>query len=171
VAGSLGHALQAARAAAEKRGLRVFDLGRALDGDVQRVALELADAARRARVEGIDVILAGGEPRVVVRGPGQGGRAQELALEVALAIDGEPGIAALLAATDGSDGTTAAAGAFVDGDFAPRARARGVDLHAALARSDSHAVHAALGSLFTTGPTRTNVADLALLRVQPRPAG
>ena len=169
LAGSLGRALAAARCAAEQRGWRVRDLGRALDGDVRAVALRLAEAARAARAEGIDVVVAGGEPRVVVRGPGDGGRAQELALEVALALAGEPGIGALLAATDGSDGSTSAAGAFVDGDFVRRTGALGIDVRAALARSDSHAVHAAAGSLFQTGPTRTNVADLALLRVQAPP--
>jgi hydroxypyruvate reductase len=169
VVGSLGQAVEAARRAAEQRGLHVRDLGRALDGEVRAVALRLAEAARQARAQGIDVVLAGGEPRVVVRGPGQGGRAQELALELALALEGEPGIAALLAATDGSDGNTAASGAFVDGELPGRARARGIDVRAALARSDSHTVHAALGSLFVSGPTRTNVADLALLRVRAGP--
>jgi glycerate 2-kinase len=170
VAGSLAHALDAARRSAEPCGWRVRDLGRALDGPVSDVAVRLAEAARRARAEGIDLLVAGGEPSVTVRGPGQGGRAQQLALELGLAIDGEPGIVALVAASDGSDGNTSAAGAFADGATLRRARERSVDVHAALLRSDSHAVHAATGDLFVTGPTRTNVADLALIRLRD-PAG
>jgi len=167
VVASLAGALEAARREAERRGLRTRNLGRALDGDVRAVAHGLADAARAARADGIQLLVAGGEPRVVVRGAGQGGRAQELALELALAIEGEAGLAALVAASDGSDGTTSAAGAYVDGALLQRARAAGIDVRAALARSDSYAVHRATGDLVTSGPTRTNVADLAFVRVQP----
>jgi hydroxypyruvate reductase len=121
---------------------------------------------QRARADGIELLVAGGEPTVRVRGPGRGGRAQELALRLSLALAGEPGWTALSAGTDGSDGPTDAAGAFADPELVARARARGLDPDAHLARSDAHPLLAATGDLFRTGPTETNVADLLLVRVQ-----
>jgi hydroxypyruvate reductase len=112
------------------------------------------------------VIAAGGEPTVEVRGSGRGGRAQELALRLALALPGDRGWTALCAGTDGSDGPTDAAGAFADAELARRARALGFDPLQALANSDVHPLLAATGDLFRTGPTETNVADLSIVRVQ-----
>jgi len=99
-------------------------------------------------------------------GGGQGGRAQELALRLALALGGERDLAWLCAGTDGSDGATPAAGAFGDPGSPARAAARGLDVRAELARSNSHPVLAALGDLYVTGPTETNVTDLALVLVR-----
>jgi glycerate-2-kinase len=167
VVASLDHALARARREATARGLRVRALGRALDGDVERVASRLAREALRARAAGIELLIAGGEPTVRVRGGGRGGRAQELALRLALALEAERGWTALCAGTDGTDGPTTAAGAFADANTLTRARTRGLDPRAALEASDANPLLAALGDLFTTGPTETNVADLALLRMQP----
>ncbi|MFI5316141.1 MAG: glycerate kinase [Myxococcota bacterium] len=162
VVASLELALAAAARAAEARGLRARVLPDALYGEVDSVARALAGAARAARADGADLVIAGGEPTVVVRGSGQGGRAQELALRVALALQGED-FTALCAGTDGSDGATSAAGAFSDATSLARASALRLDVRAQLARSDAHPLLAALGDLFVTGPTETNVADLALV--------
>ena len=167
VVASLDHALARARREAEARGLRVRALGRALDGDVERVATRLAREVTRAANAGVELVIAGGEPTVRVRGGGRGGRAQELALRLALALEGERGWTALCAGTDGSDGPTAAAGAFADANTLARARTRSLDPRAALDESDANPLLAALGDLFTTGPTETNVADIALVRMQP----
>src|SRR5439155_498038 len=74
---------------------------------------------------------------------------------------GEPAVL-LAAGTDGVDGPTDAAGACVDGETAGRARARGLDPAAALARTDSHPLLDAAGDLVRTGPTGTNVADVVV---------
>ena len=74
----------------------------------------------------------------------------------------------LAAGTDGVDGPTDAAGAYADGDTLGRARARGLDAGVALADNDSYAFFAEEGGLLRTGPTRTNVMDLALLRAAPQ---
>jgi hydroxypyruvate reductase len=111
----------------------------------------------------VDLLLAGGESTVQVRGPGRGGRCQELAVRLALGCGDLTGWAALCAGTDGADGPTDAAGALVDADSAARAREAGLDLAACLERSDSHPALEALGALIRTGPTDTNVTDLALL--------
>jgi glycerate-2-kinase len=111
-------------------------------------------------------LVAGGETAVTVRGPGRGGRSQELALAAALGLEGDRRSTLLAAGTDGSDGPTEAAGAFADGATLSRARRLGLDARSALARNDSGSFFAAEGGLFVTGPTRTNVMDLALLWTQ-----
>lgn len=105
--------------------------------------------------------IAGGETTVVVRGQGRGGRNQEFALALAAALAGAP-VAVLSAGTDGIDGPTDAAGAFVDGRTLPRAAALGLDADRALADNDSHPYFDRLGDLLRTGPTGTNVMDLKL---------
>jgi hydroxypyruvate reductase len=105
--------------------------------------------------------VAGAEPTVQVVPGGRGGRAQHLALAAALALDAARSVV-LAVGTDGIDGPTDAAGALVDGTLVARARARGLDLETALARTDSHPVLDALGALVRTGPTGTNVSDLVV---------
>ena len=69
-------------------------------------------------------------------------------------------IMALFAGTDGVDGPTDAAGAFVSPRTAERAREAGLDSAAALARNDAYSLFGALGDLLVTGPTGTNVSDI-----------
>ena len=73
------------------------------------------------------------------------------------------GIFAAGLASDGSDGPTDAAGAIVDHRTCERARARGLDPRKALSSHDAYPLLAATGDLLRTGPTETNVADLALI--------
>jgi hydroxypyruvate reductase len=70
--------------------------------------------------------------------------------------------AVLVAGSDGIDGPTDAAGAFVDSTTLERARRGGLDPERALFRNDSYSFFASLGDLFFTGPTGTNVADLLI---------
>jgi glycerate-2-kinase len=167
IVASLDTALDAAARGGESLGLRAVVLRDALYGQVESVARSLAAEVTRARDGGAELLVAGGEPTVTVRGPGSGGRAQELALRLALALEGGPAFSALCAGTDGTDGATSAAGAFCDEKSLARATAQRLDVRDSLARSDSHSLLAALGDLHVTGPTDTNVADLALVLVQP----
>ncbi len=160
-------ALEAACAAAVARGLRVFALPGALRGEARVVGRRLASLARALRSAEPVCVVAGGETAVTVRGRGRGGRSQELALAAALGLDGGAGAALLAAGTDGTDGPTDAAGAYADGGTVSRARRLGVDARAALQDNDSYSFFSAEGGLFRTGPTRTNVMDLALLLVEP----
>ncbi|MGQ9724570.1 MAG: MOFRL family protein, partial [Tepidimonas sp.] len=91
------------------------------------------------------------------------GRAAEFALGLALALDGVAGAWALAADTDGIDGTEDNAGAFVAPDTLQRAQARGLSAREHLDRHDSYGFFAALGDLFVTGPTYTNVNDFRAL--------
>ena len=160
-----GTALAAAARAAERLGYEARVLPGALRGEARERGRELAEMAR-APAERPLAIVAGGETTVHVVGGGRGGRCQELALA---AVDGISGRDALLAAmgTDGVDGPTDAAGAIVDGFTRARADALGLDAQAGLAENDSYAYFEALDDLIRTGPTGTNVRDVALLLVRP----
>ncbi len=110
-------------------------------------------------------ILAGGESTVTVRNRGgKGGRNQEMALSVALDIDGLQDCVFLSAGTDGIDGPTDAAGAFADGNSIARARALGLRFVSSYLRdNDSYTFFQQLGDLFITGATGTNVMDLQIM--------
>ncbi|MCJ9673345.1 MOFRL family protein, partial [Neorhizobium sp. SHOUNA12B] len=86
------------------------------------------------------------------------------ALALALAIDGHE-ITALAADTDGIDGSETNAGAFVDGTTARRLRASGLDGRKLLDRNDSFSGFSAIGDVFNTGPTGTNVNDFRAILV------
>jgi glycerate-2-kinase len=106
-------------------------------------------------------VVAGGETTVDVKGAGRGGRNQEFALALVEPLAGSA-LNILSAGTDGIDGPTDAAGAFVDGGTHARARLAGIDSIAALERSDSYSFFAALRDLFAPGPTGTNVSDIKI---------
>ena len=169
VIATLDDALEAiAQAAASVGAPRVLSLGRVLYGAVDAHAAQLAALLRQHRGEAPLLLVAGGEPVVRVSGEGRGGRAQELALRLAVELEGESGITVLVAGTDGRDGPTEAAGAFADGGTLARARKAGCDPRAALERNDSNRALGAAGDLFTTGPTGTNVADVVVAWVDGR---
>ena len=129
---------------------------------------EAAEAGRRFARSLLDgppgtAWIAGGETTVALhRGGGIGGRCQEAALAAAFELSGKLGAALLFAGTDGSDGPTDAAGAFADGATLEGGTAAGLKAEDFLRRHDSHRFFERTGGLFRTGPTGTNVADLAL---------
>ncbi len=106
-----------------------------------------------------------GEPTVSLPEPhGVGGRAQQLALLLARAIDGSATpIRVLVGGTDGRDGPTDAAGAVIDAHTAATMRRHGINLEDALTRADAYPALEAIGALLRTGRTGTNVADLVLV--------
>ena len=145
-------------------------LGDRVEGEAREVAAAQAALARDLQAQGRRaVILSGGELTVTIRGSGRGGPNQEFALSLAAVLDGAPGIAALAADTDGTDGGGGAAddpaGAIVDPTTLARARALGLDPAAFLAVKDSTGFFGRLGDLVTPGPTWTNVNDFRALIV------
>ena len=163
-------AMKAAEAAVRATGYDCVSLGDRIEGEARDVASAHAGLARELREQGKQaVIISGGELTVTIRGKGRGGPNQEYALALAMAIDGMPAIAAIAADTDGTDGGAGdakdPAGAFVDGESAARARARGLDPAAFLANNDSTSFFAALGDLLVPGPTYTNVNDFRAIIV------
>lgn len=154
---SAGDGTKAARIvtqAGRNLGIPISVLTTDLKGEAAGAAERAVTAAAKAKVG----VLAG-ETTVTVRGAGRGGRNQEAALAASLRIDGTEDVFVALG-TDGVDGPTDAAGAYVDGTTADRIRAAGIDPRVALADNDSHSALQAAGALIRTGPTGINVADL-----------
>jgi glycerate-2-kinase len=109
-------------------------------------------------------VISSGETTVVVRGTGQGGRNQELAVAALEPLAGLAPAAFASVGTDGRDGPTDAAGAFVDSTMWTRLGSEARALcDAALAANDTYPFLDRLGALLRTGPTGTNVGDLQVL--------
>ena len=105
--------------------------------------------------------LAGGETVVHLTGAGLGGRNQELALAAAPALDGL-NAAVFSVGSDGTDGPTDAAGGYVDGDTAAALAANGLRVFEVLNNSDAYHALKCVDGLIVTGPTGTNVNDVAV---------
>ena len=110
--------------------------------------------------------IAGGETVVEVTGTGLGGRNQELVLAAAKELDGLYNTALFSIGSDGTDGPTDAAGGYADTKTARVLRKQGVDLQKALDNNDSYHALEACGGLIKTGPTGTNVNDLAVVLIR-----
>lgn len=168
IIGSNRTALEGVAAAARALGRTVHIEDRPLSGDTTMAAQEFAARVRQLvadrRGDKPLCIVAGGETTVRVVGRGRGGRNQEFALAMAAALAGAP-VTILSAGTDGIDGPTDAAGAFVDGTTLRRAKDRGLDADAALHANDSYTFFSHLGDLFRCGPTATNVMDIKIALV------
>jgi len=106
--------------------------------------------------------LAGGETVVQLTGKGLGGRNQELALSAAIGIEGISGAAVFSIGSDGTDGPTDAAGGYADGDTARELRAQNIDIFDVLKNNDAYHALEKSGGLIITGPTGTNVNDVAV---------
>ena len=163
-------ACQAAASAAEALGFKALILTTYIEGEARDTGRFLAGVLREVDASGHPLarpccVVAGGETTVTVRGHGHGGRNQELALAAAAPLRGVPEVLLASIGTDGSDGPTDAAGAWVDGATLDRAESVGLDASAALAANDSYTFFEALRgpNLIRTGPTNTNVNDLYLL--------
>jgi len=158
--------LAAARGLAQEKGVDVTYLGDDLEGESRELAASQANLARSRQGKGRpSLILSGGETTVTLRGNGRGGRNTEFLLSLANELQGEAGIYALAADTDGIDGSEDNAGAILRPDSWHRARAIGLDAHAMLNNNDSYGYFAALDDLLMTGPTRTNVNDFRAVYV------
>ena len=106
--------------------------------------------------------IAGGETVVRLTGHGKGGRNQELALAAAEGIAGIPGAAVFSVGSDGTDGPTDAAGGYVDHETFGTLNARGIHISRVLEDNDSYHALQQCGGLIITGPTGTNVNDVAV---------
>jgi glycerate 2-kinase len=162
--------LQAAADEARQQGVEAVILSDAIEGEAQEVAKVHAAIAREVALKNRPfskpaVILSGGETTVTLTGKGKGGRNSEFLLSFARAIDGVAGIHALAADTDGIDGSEDNAGAFADEGTAARMRAAGIDPAQSQRNNDAWTAFNAIGDIFHTGPTGTNVNDFRAVLV------
>lgn len=163
--------LEAAAAEARAAGVTPLILGDALEGEAREVGRVLAGIAASVRLHALPLaapalLLSGGETTVTVRASGgRGGRNQECLLGCGLQLAGSPGIHALMADTDGIDGSDPVAGATWHPESMARLAALGLDGHQLLAENNAFAAFAALGTHVVTGPTLTNVNDFRALLI------
>ena len=109
--------------------------------------------------------LAGGETVVQLTGKGLGGRNQELVLAAAEGISGLDNVAVFSVGSDGTDGPTDAAGGYADGETKSALMEKGLDIFEVLKENDAYHALEAVGGLVMTGPTGTNVNDVAVLLI------
>ena len=171
ITATAAEALEAAMAYAKDQGREVVNLGDKVEGLASALASEHAKTFERERLihsPGKEfVLISGGEATVALQGRGKGGPNQEYLLALAIALDGRPDVFAIAADTDGIDGASQAAGAFITPNTLTRATAQGLDPHAHLARNDAGGFFEQLGDLIITGPTCTNVNDFRAIAYIP----
>ncbi len=159
-------AMAGVAAAASQRGLTVECVPERYAADATRLAARFSHELLIGRSQ---VRVWGGESTVrLPPHPGRGGRNQHLALAAARFLCDYPQLLLLAAGTDGTDGTTEAAGGLVDADTCARLALAGLDADDCLARADSGTALLAADAVVRTGPTGTNVADLVIgLKLPP----
>jgi hydroxypyruvate reductase len=175
IIGSNALSVDAAVLKAKELGYKPLVLSTTIEGETRDVARMHVQIAREVQRGGRPVaapacILSGGETTVTLRGTGMGGRNQEFALVAGMELEGVPGIVALSAGTDGTDGPTDAAGGLADAGTVTRALAKGRRARTDLENNDSYRFLEASGDLLKTGPTRTNVMDIRILLVEKKSA-
>ena len=169
--------LEAAAEAARAMGVNAYILSDEIEGESREVG-KVHAALARAAAKGLGpfqkpcVILSGGETTVTIKpqpagtARGRGGRAGEFCMGLAQALQGQSGVWALAADTDGIDGIEDNAGARVSPDTLARAVALGHKIDAYLQRNDAYGYFEALSDLVITGPTHTNVNDFRAIWVE-----
>ena len=178
VIGNNALAVDAAGSEAESRGYsHAMTAATELEGEAAAIGIQHADlAADMRRHPGPDALITGGEPVVTLAPPpirGKGGRNQQLALAALMRLEATSkrvanpldGLIILSGGTDGEDGPTDAAGAYVDAATHRRMAELGLHPQSYLERSDAWSFFAQAGGLIKTGPTDTNVCDLRVVLV------
>lgn len=163
ITGSVRELCQAAAAECEKMGYEPILLTDMLSCEAREAGRFLGNILRTHAGSGKKIAyLAGGETVVHLTGKGLGGRNQELALAAAPEIAGIEGAAVFSVGSDGTDGPTDAAGGYVDGETARELSEAGFNISAVLADNDAYHALQKIGGLVVTGPTGTNVNDVAV---------
>ena len=166
ITGSVRELCAAAAAACRELGYEPILLTDQLCCQAREAGSFLASVVRTHAASGRKLaFIAGGETVVQLTGTGKGGRNQELALSAAAGIAGIPGAAVFSVGSDGTDGPTDAAGGYVDHETLGELKSLGVDIHRVLQDNDAYHALKKCGGLLITGPTGTNVNDVAVALV------
>lgn len=167
VVGSVRELCSAAASTCQELGYETVILTDRLCCQAREAGSFLASIAKSHANRGRSMaFLAGGETVVKLTGHGKGGRNQELALAAADGIAGLDNVLVFSVGSDGTDGPTDAAGGLVDGRTAQILAEQGILIHQVLEDNDAyHALKKANG-LIITGPTGTNVNDVAVILVK-----
>ncbi len=167
ITGSVRELCVAAADACWRLGYRPIILTDLLSCQAKEAGIFLSNIARSNANTGSSLaFIAGGETVVQLTGKGKGGRNQELALSAAAGIAGLDNVVIFSVGSDGTDGPTDAAGGLVDGDTAMELEAQGIQIHQILQNNDAYHALQKVDGLLMTGPTGTNVNDVAVVLIQ-----
>lgn len=166
--GSVRTLCESAAKVAERLGYKPFILTTTLSCEASEAGRFLASVAAdvKSGLASFDTpvaIIAGGETIVTLKGNGEGGRNQELALAAAKGIDGLEDVLIFSLGSDGTDGPTDAAGGMVTGETLSKLRKKSLNIDDILANNDAYNGLAAVDGLIITGPTGTNVNDVCVV--------
>jgi glycerate-2-kinase len=168
ILGSNSIVLQKAQKILQKEGIETTIIDEPIQGDTSQVAEELLQFGA-AHKETTHAYIFGGEPTVVVKGEGKGGRNQHLCLHMLMHICKCYDVTFLSAATDGIDGNSNAAGAIVDTHSLVYANAHHIDPQHYLDSFDSNSFFEQTGELLIKGPTHNNLLDIMIMLIEPNP--
>ena len=168
ITGNVSALCEAAARSVQALGYTPLILTTTMSCEAREAGSLLASIAHEIRRSGQPInppcaIIVGGETVVHLRGSGKGGRNQELALSAASGIAGLENVCLFSLGSDGTDGPTDAAGGIVTGSFAAACREKGLSIDAALQNNDAYPLLKEMDALLMTGPTGTNVCDVAVL--------
>jgi glycerate 2-kinase len=167
IIGSNKVALRSAKEKAESLGYQTLIITHELQGEANQVAVYIEEMTKNAIMDSNNkkmCLLFGGEPTVEIKGTGIGGRNQHLALLMVQRIRGS-NLMFLAGGTDGTDGPTDVAGGIVDSNTWKHSIALGCDPYSFIDNYDSYRFFQTVGGHLITGPTQTNVMDIALVLI------
>lgn len=164
ITGSVRELCEAAAGACREKGYETVVLTDLLCCQAREAGSFLASIAKSHENSSRSLaFLAGGETVVRLTGSGLGGRNQELALAAAPGIAGMKDTVVFSVGSDGTDGPTDAAGGMVDGQTEEKLTKAGLSVHQVLGDNDAYHALERVGGLIHTGPTGTNVNDVAVV--------
>jgi len=147
---------------AQELGYEPMLVSTSISGKARQLGRELVSRAKHYRPNSNIALISSGEPTVLVKGTGIGGRNQELVLGCVTDLSGTQVVVASLG-TDGIDGNSTAAGAIADGLTLTRAKDFKLDPSVFLLNNDSNTFFRTLHDTIVTGPTGTNVMDIQVI--------
>ena len=166
IIGSVRELCAAAAAQCRALGYEPLYLTDRLNCEAREAGRFLAAIARSHANDGKKLaFIAGGETVVRLTGSGLGGRNQEIALAAAENLSGLSNAAVISIGSDGTDGPTDAAGGYADGGTQAALAAAGWNIADALRQNDAYHALQSVNGLVHTGPTGTNVNDVAIALV------
>lgn len=167
VTGSVTQLCKAAAESCARLGYDACILNDHMDCEARDAGVYLAGIVREHSDKHRNLaFIAGGETVVHLTGNGLGGRNQELALAAATGISGLKNAAVFSVGSDGTDGPTDAAGGYVDGDTVTELNLRQIQVRDVLENNDAYHALKAVNGLIITGPTGTNVNDVAVALIK-----
>lgn len=163
-----------AQQAAEEMGIPSIILSTFIEGEAKDVGTLMASIAReiqkyRHPISPPCLVLSAGEAVTTITDnasiKGHGGPSQEMALSFAISAAKAKGICFLSIDSEGTDGTTMAAGGITDSQSLNNAIAAGIDIYASLRSHASFEALEAINSTIITGNTGTNICDINIMYI------